>query len=114
MLIKSTTDEYIERVIHVQDVKISFPLFGDHFVMDPPTHFLFFGRPVYWYAVIIACGFILAILYILKRRDEFGLTQDNILDMFILCVPFGIIGARLYYVIFNPADYFGPGDACFG
>lgn len=77
--------------------------------MDPPTYFLVLGRPVYWYAVIIALGFILAILYILKRRSAFGLTQDNVLDMFIICVPFGIIGARLYYVIFNPADYFGPG-----
>ncbi len=77
--------------------------------MDPPTYFLVFGRPVYWYAVIIALGFLLAVLYILKRRDDFGLTQDNILDMFIICVPAGIIGARLYYVLFNSADYFGPG-----
>lgn len=96
-------------MVRVQDVKISFPLFGDQFVLNPPTYFLVFGRPVYWYAVIIAFGFILAIMYILKRRSEFGLTQDNVLDMFILCVPFGIIGARLYYVIFNPTDYFGPG-----
>lgn len=108
-LILLNAAEYIERVVHVQDVKISFPLFGDHFVMNPPTYFLVFGRPVYWYAVIIALGFLLAIFYILKRRSDFGLTQDNILDMFIICVPLGIIGARLYYVIFNSADYFGPG-----
>jgi phosphatidylglycerol:prolipoprotein diacylglycerol transferase len=94
---------------HLQGLKISFPLFGDQFVINPPTYFTIFGRPVYWYAVIIALGFILAMLYIMKRRDDFGLTQDNILDMFILSVPFGIIGARLYYVIFNSADYFGPG-----
>jgi phosphatidylglycerol:prolipoprotein diacylglycerol transferase len=96
-------------VVPLQGVKISFPMFGDQFVLDPPTHFLVFGRPIYWYAVIIALGFILAVFYILKRRGEFGLTQDNILDMFILCVPSGIVGARLYYIIFNPADYFGPG-----
>lgn len=77
--------------------------------MNPPTYFMVFGRPITWYAVIIAIGFILAIFYILKRRSEFGLTQDNILDMFILSVPFGIIGARLYFVIFNPAEYFGSG-----
>ncbi len=96
-------------MVHVQDVTISFPLFGDQFVMNPPTHFVVFGMPIYWYAVIIAVGFTLAILYILKRREAFGLSQDNILDMFIICVPSGIIGARLYYVIFNPANYFGPG-----
>jgi phosphatidylglycerol---prolipoprotein diacylglyceryl transferase len=96
-------------VVRLQGVKISFPLFGDHFIMDPPTYFLFLGRAVYWYAVIIAVGFILAILYILKRRGDFGLTQDNVLDMFIICVPCGIVGARLYYVIFNSSIYFGSG-----
>jgi phosphatidylglycerol:prolipoprotein diacylglycerol transferase len=96
-------------MVHLQGVKISFPLFGDQFILDPPTHFLVFGRPVYWYAVFIAIGFLLAVLYILRRRHDFGLTQDNILDMFIICVPAGIIGARLYYVIFNSSGYFGPG-----
>lgn len=93
----------------MQGIKISFPLFGDNFVIDPPTYFTVFGRPVYWYAVIIALGFILAVLYVLKRRRDFGLSQDNILDVFIISVIAGIIGARLYYVIFNPAGYFGPG-----
>lgn len=93
----------------MQGVKISFPLLGDQFIIDPPTHFLVAGRPVYWYAVIIALGFVLAAIYILKRRNDFGLTQDNILDMFIISVPAGVIGARLYYVVFNSSGYFGPG-----
>jgi phosphatidylglycerol:prolipoprotein diacylglycerol transferase len=96
-------------MVPVQDTKISFPILGENFVIDPPTYFTVFGVPVYFYAVIIALGFLLAVLYILKRRNMFGLTQDNILDMFIICVPAGIIGARLYYVIFNPADYIGAG-----
>jgi phosphatidylglycerol:prolipoprotein diacylglycerol transferase len=93
----------------MQDVKISFPIFGSGFVLDPPRYFVVFGRPVYFYAVIIVLGFLLATLYIMRRRREFGLTQDHILDMFIYCVVSGVVGARLYYVIFNPADYFGPG-----
>ena len=96
-------------MVHVQGVKISFPMFGERFVLDPPTYFMVFGIPVYFYAVIIAFGFLLAVLYMLKRRKAFGLTQDNVLDLFIICVPAGIIGARLYYIIFNPADYFGAG-----
>jgi phosphatidylglycerol:prolipoprotein diacylglycerol transferase len=52
---------------------------------------------------------LLAILYLLKRRRDFGLTQDHILDIFIISVVAGVVGARLYYVIFNPGDYFGPG-----
>lgn len=93
----------------MQDVKISFPIIGDWFVLDPPEYFTLFGRQIYFYAVIITAGFILATLYLLKRRGEFGLTKDNILDMFIIAVPSGIIGARLYYVLFNPSEYFGPG-----
>lgn len=93
----------------MQGIKISFPLLGENFILDPPTYVSVLGIQVYYYAVIIAAGFLLAILYILKRRDAFGLTQDSVLDMFIICVPSGIIGARLYYVLFNPTDYFGPG-----
>jgi phosphatidylglycerol:prolipoprotein diacylglycerol transferase len=96
-------------VIHLQDIKISFPIFGDSFVLDPPRYFTVFGRPVYWYAVIIVAGFLLATLYILKRRRDFGLTQDHVLDMFIYAVVSGVVGARIYYVIFTPAEYFGPG-----
>lgn len=72
-------------------------------------YFTVFGRPIYFYAIIIAFGFILAGLYIMRRRREFGLSQDNVLDLFIIAVPAGIVGARLYYVLFNPTDYFGAG-----
>ncbi len=92
------------------DVKISFPMFGDDFILNPPTHFTVFGFSIYFYAVIIACGFLLAVLYILKRRKEFGLSQDNILDMFIIVVPSGIVGARIYYVLFHPDGFFGAGN----
>ena len=92
------------------DAMISFPMFGDSFVIDPPTHFSLFGFNIYYYAVIIASGFILAVLYILKRRSEFGLSQDNVLDMFIIAVPSGIVGARLYYVLFNTEGFFGAGN----
>lgn len=94
----------------MQGVKITFPMFGDRFVLDPPTYFTVFSRPVYWYAIIVTFGFILAAVYILKRRRTFGLTRDNILDMFLIAVPCGLVGARLYYVAFNPESYTGPGN----
>ena len=37
----------------------------------------------------------------MKRADQFGLTQDNIIDMLICAVPLAIIGARAYYCIFS-------------
>ncbi|MEL4105892.1 prolipoprotein diacylglyceryl transferase [Oscillospiraceae bacterium WX1] len=93
----------------MHEIPISFPIFGEHFVLNPPRAFTVFGFAIYWYAVLIAAGFVLATLYVLKRRDDFGLTQDDVLDLFIWAVPSGIVGARLYYILFNASDYFGPG-----
>ena len=51
--------------------------------------------------IIIAVGFLLAVYYAMKRADQFGLTQDNIIDMLICTVPLAIIGARAYYCLFS-------------
>ena len=90
--------------------EISFPIFGDGFVVNPPSYITLFGFNLYIYGLFITLGFILAGLYIYKRRETFGLTQDNVLDLIILAVPCGIVGARLYYALFNFSDYFGPGN----
>lgn len=78
---------------------ISFPSLGIE-VNPSPVAFTIFGKPIYWYGIIIAVGFALAVIYALKRCSQFGLTQDNILDMLIVTVPMAIIGARAYYCIF--------------
>lgn len=90
-------------------VKISFPILGDGFVIDPPNYFTVFGRTIYWYGVIVTLGFILGALYVYSRRRDFGLTEDNVLDIFIVIIPCALVGARLYYVLFNPDQFFGPG-----
>ena len=60
-----------------------------------------FGRPIYWYAIIIAAGIILGALYACRRASQFGTTADDITDMLLFAVPVAIICARLYYVAFN-------------
>ena len=89
---------------------ISFPIFGDSFVINAPNAINFFGFNIYLYGLFLTAGFIFAGLYLYKRREVLGLTQDNVLDLIILAVPCGIVGARLYYAIFNFSDYFGPGN----
>ncbi|MDR0906647.1 MAG: prolipoprotein diacylglyceryl transferase [Oscillospiraceae bacterium] len=79
------------------------------FSMNPPRSLSVFGFPIYLYGIIIALGFGLAVAYALKRRDDFGLSKDNVLDIFLCAIVGGLVGARLYYVIFNPSDYFGAG-----
>ena len=46
----------------MRDAAISFPLLGS-WSIDPSASFTLFGRTFYWYGVIIAVGFILAMLY---------------------------------------------------
>ena len=79
---------------------ITFPILGDGFKLDFLPYFTIFGWRVYWYGVIIAVGFLLAVVYCLRRTKDFGITQDDLVDMLICAVPLGVICARLYYVIF--------------
>ncbi|MGN0980078.1 MAG: prolipoprotein diacylglyceryl transferase [Candidatus Avoscillospira sp.] len=78
---------------------ISFPNLGIS-VNPSRVAFTVFGKDIYWYGIIIAAGFILAVAYALVRCGQFGLTEDNILDMLFITVPVAIICARLYYCIF--------------
>ena len=73
---------------------ISFPNLG--ITVDPsPVAFTIFGKEIYWYGIIIACGFLLAVLYMIYRAKTFGLTQDDVLDLVLWAVPIGVVCARL-------------------
>ena len=84
---------------------ITFPMLGEGFAITVPSSFTLFGLTVHWYGVIIAIGFLLAFAYVNRRCRQFGLTDDEVLDGVLCGVPAGIIGARLYYVIFNFSLY---------
>ena len=42
----------------------------------------------------------MALLFCMKQRKKYGISEDDLLDGLLWGIPFGIIGARLYYVIF--------------
>ena len=84
---------------------ISFPFLGG-LSLNPPAYFTVFGRNIYLYGIVIALGFILAILYCSKRAPEFGLKSDDFYDFMIWLIPCSILGARLYYVLFQGEYYF--------
>lgn len=79
---------------------ISFPAFGLDFQINRVAANVF-GKDIYWYGIIICIGFVLAALYVNARVKEFGCTSDNLMDCLIICVPVGIICARIYYVAFE-------------
>lgn len=78
---------------------VEFPNLGWEF--DLSRGFEIFGFRIYWYAVIIACGLMLAVIYGLRQAKGFGINPDNMLDVALITIPFAFIGARLYYVLFS-------------
>ena len=81
---------------------ISFPGLGIDYI-DPPRTlpFTVFGKEIYLYGVVIAIGFLLAILYVRRRVKEFGTNFDLVTDAILFAVPTAIVCARAYYVIFS-------------
>ncbi len=60
---------------------------------------------VMWYGVVIAIGMLMAIAYASYRCKQHGIKIDDLIDIAIFTIFFGVIGARLYYVIFNPTNF---------
>ena len=83
---------------------IGFPNLGLEFTLNRVACTVF-GKDIYWYGIIICVGFILAALYVNSRTKDFGITSDNLTDCLIICVPLGIICARIYYVVFEWGYY---------
>ena len=76
-----------------------------------PTALNFGTITVQWYGIIIVLGMILACTYAFYRMKSLGLILDNMLDVAIVCIPCGIVGARLYYVLTSLDSYNSIGEA---
>jgi len=70
-----------------------------------PIAFTVFGISIRWYAICLTTGMIAAMYLLWLRAPKKGLNQERVIDYFICCAPAGIIGARLYYVIFEWQRY---------
>ena len=65
------------------------------------------GFNIAWYGVIIAGGLLLGVLLAMHRAKQRGFKSDMILDFLFLAIPLAIVGARLYYVVFEWESYVG-------
>lgn len=84
---------------------IEFPKLGIRFD-DMSLGFKIGSLDIRWYSILIATGFILAILYAMNRgKKEYKINTDHFLDVVLVSMLFAIIGARLYYVIFSWDSY---------
>ena len=63
--------------------------------------FTLFGLDIRWYGILIAMGAAIGLYICCHRAPKHGLKSDDILDITLWSLPLGIVGARLYYVVFE-------------
>ena len=70
-----------------------------------PVMFTIFNIEIRWYSFLILLGIIIGIFLIIKEAKKFDISSGDIFDMCFYAIIFGIIGARIYYVLFNISYY---------
>lgn len=83
---------------------IYFPYLNLSFNIDSVA-FTVFGLPIYWYGIILTSGIILGLLMAMYISKKEGINPDYILDFLLVDIVFALLGARLYFVIFNWSYY---------
>ena len=64
-----------------------------------------FGIEIYWYALIIVFGIVVAMWLSTRESIRVNLKPDDVSDFMLVGLPVAFIGARLYYVLFNIGPY---------
>ncbi|HZK01233.1 MAG TPA: prolipoprotein diacylglyceryl transferase [Anaerovoracaceae bacterium] len=77
------------------------------FLFEPnPIAFTIFGQEIRWYGICIALGMAAGLIIAYYRAPKHNIASEKVIDLALISIPIGIIGARLYYVIFN-WEYYG-------
>lgn len=79
---------------------VEFPGLGWTFDINRVA-FTFFGISVYWYGIFIGLGMVLAVLFAFSQCDRFGIDGDRLVDVVVGGLLCGLIGGRLYYILFS-------------
>lgn len=88
----------LEHVFHISKTLVEFQIFGMQISIK-------------WYGFLIAFGFLLAVLFGGRIAYKWKMNLDKMIDVLIWGTVFGILGARLYYVIFHLEEYHSLGEA---
>lgn len=66
-----------------------------------PVAFELFGFEIRWYSLLILIGVLYSFFAIMREAKKFKISTDFIFNMFFWTIIIGIIGARLYFLVFN-------------
>lgn len=87
----------------VQINNVSFPKLGLEFKLEEAVNI--FGFNVYWYGIIIGMGMAIAVGIAFFEFKKRGYKSEDLIDFVLFAIPLGILGARMYYVVFE-WDYY--------
>ncbi|BEP29508.1 prolipoprotein diacylglyceryl transferase [Helicovermis profundi] len=72
-----------------------------------PVAFNLFGIDVRWYGITMALGMLLGGFLLIHQAKKKNINVDTIYDLLLVVIPSAVVGARLYYVVFNWQYYQG-------
>lgn len=82
-----------------EQVTVSFPGLGiEEFDLNKIA-FAIGKLEIRWYGIFVTLGMVIAVLYTFYRARKKNVSTDDLLDLSLFTIFFGVIGARLYYVI---------------
>ena len=85
---------------------IGFPGFGIGPFEINSQAFTLFGRNIAWYGIFVTLGIISGVIYSFWRSVKYNnIKLDDIIDIAIFSIPSAMLGARIYYIIFNLERY---------
>ncbi len=84
----------------MSETAIAFPHLGIY-LESVPKNFTVFGFTIAYYGVVIAIGMAAGLGIALHTAKKYGYDQELIWDFFLYGIIFGLIGARMYYVVFS-------------
>ena len=70
-----------------------------------PVIFTIFGIDIQWYSILILIGIVIGLILLEKEAKKFKYPKDLIFNICFWAIIMGIIGARIYYVLFNFSYY---------
>ncbi len=70
-----------------------------------PILFTLGGIEIRWYSVLMLTGMLITIIMVIAEAKKFNISKDFAFNLSFWVIIFGLIGARLYYVVFNYSLY---------
>ena len=65
---------------------------------------------IHYYAIFIMTGVLIALWLGLREAKKLGISSDSIYLGLLICLPLAIVGARIWYVLFNITNFHNFGE----